>query len=178
MRKMNLNLPDTDRMVVFTEKAPAELQGKKLPIHVPKGDFYIRFDAKVDLAEQTILDNGAEGYDESKLPTLGDLAKQGIIKDWQPFKEINFRDVLESYSYSIDGKPNFKAIKDACKDAGIKVTISALEFVYHAWKVGFKVGYVDNQCHIYCPRGSLNPLSYSITELHPLASDWQTTYIC
>lgn len=183
MKKFDFNYPETDRMIIFTEKAPLELRGKKLPITLAGGgfpDLYMRFDDKLDLANQMIIRKSDPEFETSDAPTLNDLMAEGIIAEWKPFAEINLGDVLNDPRFSNNGRPDLKAIQTYCKEQGMKVSLKALQYVRKAWNMGFKVGHVDktNKVHVFCPSGQLNPLSYHITALHPTAKDWQIDYLC
>ena len=181
--KLNFELPVTDRMVIFTDQAPAELRGKKLQIYSDKGfpNMYLKFDAKINLTEKTLCRNGEPEYDNFDGQTLNQLVAEGIIREWSPFKQVYFRDVLNDPRYTKTGKsPDYERIIEEVKAMGMNVSKKALTLVYRAWKEGFKVGHVDrrNKVFVFAPSGMLNPLSYSISELHPTASDWQIDYLC
>lgn len=176
--KFNIAYPITDRMVMFTNDAPLLLRGLKIPILKNNG---VRFDDKLDLKTYEIIRTTNPKYARNISPTINKLIERGLMVEWKPYVEINFYDVLANPILTKNGEPDFKLIQRECREKkGLKVSIKALTYVYDAWKMGFKVGYVDipNKVHIFCPSGQLNPLSYHITELHETAKDWQIDYLC
>lgn len=69
-----------------------------------------------------------------------------------------------------------KWFKDNC---GITVSPEAIEHNFNAWVRDLKSGYRDeaNGLHVFTPCGC-NDLSFSCSELHPTAEDYQKTYTC
>ena len=169
---------DVDRMVIFTSEAPANLVGKKLPISSPIHPFpvfEIKYSYKVNLETLDVMDDDDCRYDICTWPTLNDLKQYGLIEDWAPFKNLIIYDAHKIRKPN--GRLDMDAIIKRCADEGLKVSKKALSYCYSAWSHSLKSGYRDekNGTHVFAPCGG-NPFDLQVSELHPTASDWQTTY--
>lgn len=169
----------TTRMVEFTDKAPAHLRGKKIPIGCGDSDMDLHFDARFDmdnLIAYELCDN--EYAKLTNLPTINELVKDGIVARWKPYKEADLDRIDEKPDFYKNGKPRIKAIKKYFKARGFTISTEAIMHNLKAWKRDYKSGYRDevNNCHVFSACGC-NPFGLYVTELYP-ACDWQTTYTC
>lgn len=169
---------ETTRMVQFTENAPAELRGKKLPIL--KGewpDFAIRFNDKVDLSTLDVISSDDPTYDDCAFPTLNDLVAQVMIVEWFPYQLVDLNSA--EYWRKDNGRLDVPGIVKYFKDRGLNVSTKAIRHNYKAWRAGYKSGYRDeaNGTHVFSPCGG-NPFNIHVSSLHPDCTDWQKTYTC
>lgn len=180
-------ISDTDRMVIFTSKAPKHLVGKKLPI---LGEpLFCKYTDKINLRTLEIVREGEDGYDTFQGKELNELCTAGILEDWDPYIQKDIDDILPAI-WAFEGNP-FTPIYDIaeidtdalvknliakCKDLGFNVTSDAIRHQLDSWINDYKSGYRDeeNGYHLFTPCGH-NPFSIRITQLHPLCS-WQVTY--
>lgn len=176
---------DTARMVMFTEKSPAELRGRRLPI---LGEpLYIRYDDKFDILTCTLIKSDDPEYVISKGKTLNQLCKEGYLKDWTPYKQLDIDNILpplyDTTSSDLLYNPEsininviIEEVTALAKEGGFKITEEAIIHQIRAWLNDYKSGYRDEagNYHIFTAC-SHNSLCFRITELSPLC-DWQTTY--
>lgn len=187
MKKIDFSkIQDTDRMVIFTDKCPCkDFVGKKLPILDP--EYNLRFDDAIDFDGGNVVYSN-EIVSGNTLPTLNDLNRMGWINEWFPYEchVMVFGEGFLSYdAFCITDKfgdicgIKVRKVQDWFKDNhGVKVSADAIRWNFDAWLHDHKSGYRDekNGYHLFTPCGC-NDLSFSYTTLHPLAEDWQTTYI-
>jgi hypothetical protein len=117
--------------------------------------------------------NGLPDYAPDGFTTLNNLKAQGNGHELHCYDE---------YNINLGEHPNMgdKDIDDIIaefEDAGYKVSKAAILRNYYAWAADKKAGYRDeaNGYHLFSPCGC-NPFTLRATTLHPLCSDWQTTY--
>lgn len=111
-------------------------------------------------------------YDTFEGKTLSEWIEAGVIKGARfPYVKI-----VRNYS------PNtkfisMKSLQRYFKKRGFNVTKEAIIHNFSCWHGSLKSGYRDeaNGYHLFTPCGG-NPLSFTLTSLHPTAADWQTTY--
>lgn len=135
-----------------------------------------RYDAKVDLEEETFCSCCEKEYSNIELPTFNELVDKGIVKEVSCIEneyrvDLGYRPTLS------DSK--IKKIIAEFKKNGFNITKEAILHNYDAWRYDMKSGYRDevNNYHLFSPCGC-NPLSFRATTLHKQCEDWQTTYIC
>ena len=181
---------ETDWMIVFTDKAPEDLRGKKLPIFGPDRRIVIRFDAKLNLKDKVVVERTDPEYDNCDGVEINELVRQGIVEEWHPsvkerglYKEAYLFDALSKEKFVIIdecGKsPNYDAIIRYFAERGFNVSRKALEYCFDAWRGDFKSAYRDeaNGVHVFVPCGC-NPFNITISELHESCKNWQKTYYC
>lgn len=170
---------ETDRMVIFTEKAPEALRGKKLPINALPADRWpnleIRFNAKVNLDTLDVLSDDDIEYNDSNWPTLNELISNGMIEDWFPYRRADMCNI--DSMFDSNGEPPIRKIQKFFKERGFTVTKEAIMHNFHAWERDMKSGFCDekNNVHVFSPCGC-NPFNLHVSELHPGCDDWQITY--
>lgn len=184
------SIPETDRMAIFTELAPAHLVGKKLAM--AWGPNSLRYDAKINLETLEVCeDRYSEEYQKFDGIEINELLRTGVMADWYPYKQAEIDDILPPiWSLDPEDDPNIpayniesvnpkglidKLVQD-CKELGFTVTKEAVHHQLENWANDCKSGYRDeaNGYHLFTPCGH-NPFSLRISELHSLC-DWQETY--
>ena len=184
------SIPETDRMAIFTEIAPAHLVGKKLAM--AWGPNSLRYDAKINLETLEVCeDRYSEEYQKFDGIEINELLRTGVMADWYPYKRAEIDDILPPiWSLDPEDDPNIpayniesvnpkglvdKLVQD-CKKLGFTVTKEAVQHQLENWAYDCKSGYRDeaNGYHLFTPCGH-NPFSLRISELHSLC-DWQETY--
>ena len=132
---------------------------------------YWDWSVKVDLERMEYLRMSDEGYNDSPLPTLGELGDD--IKMGFPYKEFDVV-VRNNYNHVLDEK-GVKDVIRRFKENGWHVTREAVEHQLG----GYKCGYRDeaNGYHLFTPCGG-NELAFRLTTLHDSCRDWQITYTC
>lgn len=167
----------TERMIEFTDKAPAHLRGRKIPVLCSKGGLH--FDSRIDLTTLIAYEiTDAEYKNVVDLPTINDLIKNGIANEWLPYKDVSLCNIDKKTEFFDEGQLRIEAIKEYFKNNGLIVSTGAIMHNYEAWKCDYKSGYRDevNNCHVFSPCGC-NPFALHVSELYA-DCDWQTTYIC
>lgn len=108
--------------------------------------------------------------DGMPLPDLNDLKREGLLEAKYPYRQFEV--------YPEDGQ-SLEGVLLSFKSEGFNVTREAIAHNYEAWSMDMKSGYRDekNGYHLFTPCGC-NPLSFRLSTLHPIAEDWQRTYIC
>lgn len=188
MKTLHFLTEPTQRMVEFTESAPAAVRGKRISMRVGfvTEDTY-RYDEVVDLESGVLLEEGDEEY--NLYGTIYDYIQQGLAKEIIPYKKIELDDVVKNYPQLCRGSkkniPDPVAINNYLKEHGMETNVVALEQSYKMWKAGFKCGIRDEKTNtfIFNPTGAkdksgrhVNPYSVSVSELNPLCEEWQQTY--
>lgn len=184
---------DTDRMVIFTDKAPVNIRGKKLPI--VSGGLFIRYDDKFNMDDGTYCSSSDNEYESFDGLTLNELRAQGFIEDWYPYKKFDIDNILppicslsltatdeddeEVYNRvlgNLDINGLIVKIQQQFKENGYDVTLAAIKHQFEMWSCDCKSGYRDDErgYHLFTPCGH-NPFSIRLTTLHKLC-DWQITY--
>lgn len=167
---------DTSRMIEFTDKAPENVRGRRLPIFNSTG-IEIRFDFKIDAGTLRVIPAGEPEYAESEWPTANDLVAAGVVKEWHPYREADLWDAEKNGFMHSNGRPSIRKIKEFFRNAGFEISTEAIMHNYRAWRADRKSGYIDeaNGIHVFSPCGC-NPFNLHVTELNGLCEDWQTTY--
>lgn len=140
-------------------------------IKFPLNLSYLNYGTQVNLKDLVYYSE-----DESNsFPTINELLESGeLIKHHYVAEHtINVLGYGENESTI-----NFKAIQNEFKANGINVSMKGLEYVYLAWKGGYKVGYRGKGYHLFAPCGRCNPCSITATKADPYFKSWQKTYIC
>ena len=165
------SIPETDRMAIFTEIAPAHLVGKKLAM--AWGPNSLRYDAKINLETLEVCeDRYSEEYQKFDGIEINELLRTGVMADWYPYKRAEIDDILPPiWSLDPEDDPNIpayniesvnpkglidKLVQD-CKKLGFTVTKEAVQHQLENWAYDCK------------------SFSLRISELHSLC-DWQETY--
>lgn len=183
-------IPETDRMVIFTDIAPVHLVGKKLAMAWgPNG---LRYDAKINLKTLEVSeDRFSAEYQKFDGIEINELISNGILEDWYPYKWAVISEILPpiwsllpeddpsvpAYDIeSIDPEGLIDKLMRECQSLGFNVTWEAVHHQLENWANDRKSGYRDeaNGYHLFTPCGH-NPFRLRISELHPLC-DWQETY--
>lgn len=191
-KKINFTDEITDRMIIFNDlpEIPEAFRGQKLPILDPV--YNLRYSDAIDFDGQQVV-YSHEIVNGNTLPTLNDLQAMGYISDWKPFNECSLYLVDEIHDYDPKDAKLFSKFTQSFNkrelslakvrryfmEHGFKVSPKAIRHNYECWKADLKSGYRDeeNNVHVFSPCGC-NPLQFHVTELHPTAEDWQTTYEC
>ena len=165
--------------IVYVIKTPC--RGFKLPNGKMIDLFPYRYDAKIDLENETYLSSYEEEYEISNLPTIQQLVDVGIIKEISCI-EKSFDVDFDEEELGVDFDEDNEIIKYTIKkfkENGFNVTEEAIRHNFNAWVLDMKSGYRDNEngYHLFSPCGC-NPLSFRATTLHEECEDWQQTYEC
>lgn len=184
MAKTNLSewTTVTDRMVIFTENAPAHLSGRKLPIFGLPGSFpniIMKFSAKLDLDNLVAISSDDPDYDICEFKTVTQLINDGIMEEWFPYRIFSIEDIDEKPElWKSKNRLDLDKIQKIFADNGFIVIKEAIMHNFKAWKADLKSGYRDekNNVHLFSPCGC-NPFILRATELSDTC-DWQTTYEC
>ncbi len=132
--------------------------------HIP---FETAYDLRVDLAQRIYLSVGGED-----LPTVQELLEEGSFTEMFCYDEV-------SMTYNFDGDEGIRlgTVQDFFRQHGYNVSIDAIFWCYRAWSMDCESGYRDekNGYHLFTPCGH-NRLRFTLTSLHPLCEEWQTTY--
>lgn len=168
-------------MFEFTEKAPANLRGKRLPLRDFHGSLYIDYDTRINLDTAEISNLWAwPGMDKRKWPTFDELSRAGIVRECRPFIEVDMcgitdwcsADGIVTHNLDVDGIIEFFA------GHGFHITIEAIMHQWCAWLKDYKSAYRDEAhgYHLFTSCGH-NTFNLHLSSLHPTAADWQETYI-
>lgn len=156
----------SDYNVYFTNKDNTI----KFPLNLD----YLNFQSRVDLKNKVFYSND----ENDNVPTINELIKRGELVEHSYVKEYDIMVKDCNNCYDRPEKINLNAIQKEFKENGITVSMSALKYVWLAWKNGCKVGYRGKGFHLFAPCGELNPLSIRATKLDPHFKEWQQTYVC
>ena len=135
----------------------------------------LRYDSKVEITNDVIniINEDDKGFQESKLPDLAELVREGEIMAKYTYNEFTIKYKRGTYLYD---KQIARIIKKFKKN-GFNVTAEAIKHNYEAYRIDHKSGYRDevNGYHLFSPCGC-NDLSFCATDLCEQSDDWQVTY--
>ena len=149
---------------------------KENTIKFPLNLSNLNYESKVDLKKKVYYDKDEAA--PTNISTINELIKRGELFEHCYVKGYDIMVKGCNNCYDRPKRIDLKLVQKEFKDNGINVSMSALKYIWIAWKNGCKVGYRGKGYHLFAPCGELNPLSIRASKLDPHFKGWQQTYVC
>lgn len=135
MKTLDFIRDDSQKTIVeFSPKAPRGLRGKRLAALPSKYEGAVRFDSKIDMKAGMAVSVDDAGYRESRLPTVRDLIRKDMMREWTVVDEyvvynLGRRPELLRKDSSFD----FRKASEYMLSTGTPVSVYMLKKRYSRW---------------------------------------------